>query len=90
MSLNTTPHAATAQRIYDPCKLGVLLQKMSLAGCHQVYGHHQLTWMIPSHPIMKCMTVSLGVVCCEVELLVNAATHIANVTLYSQMLWDEG
>ena len=38
LSLNTTPHVATAQRMYDPCKLGVLLQKMSLAGCHQVYG----------------------------------------------------
>jgi hypothetical protein len=42
------------------------------------------------HPIMKCITMALGVVCSEVELLVDALTHVADVALHMQMRWDDG
>ena len=52
--------------------------------------HHQLTRMVPPHPIMKSITMALGVVCGEVELLVHAMTHVSNVALHMQMWWDKG
>ncbi len=54
------------------------------------YRHHEFTWMESPHPIMKCITMALGIVGSEVELFVNTSTHIADVALHMQMRWDNG
>jgi hypothetical protein len=45
--------------------------------------------MVPPHPIVKGIAMALGVIRCEVELLVDTSTHIA-IALHTQMRRDKG
>ena len=68
------------------------LQTKSLDSLHQVYRWlaSSTCLMVPPHPIVKCIAMALGVIRCEVELLVDTSTPIANVVLHTQMRRDKG